>query len=180
MPNNGRISRRVTAWAVAGGLAIAGTLTAAHASAGAPAPSPSPKAPAAAPGPGDHPAGHAARGKGSHGAPGLAKRAVHGEFVVAGKDGYRTVAVQRGQVTSVSPTAITLLSADGFSQTYAVTPATKVHKDGKADIGAVQVGDKAVLAAAVDNGSRTAERIHVPTGGPGEHHGAPDAEPADG
>ncbi|MEI8408959.1 MULTISPECIES: hypothetical protein [unclassified Kribbella] len=45
--------------------------------------------------------------------------ALHGEFVTA-KDGggYETIATQKGEVTAVSTTSITVKSADGYSRTY--------------------------------------------------------------
>ncbi len=53
---------------------------------------------------------------------------IHGEFVVPGASGsFRTVAVQRGDVTKVSAESITVGSADGFSRAYTVTAATVVN-----------------------------------------------------
>src|SRR5437763_647483 len=51
-------------------------------------------------------------------------RAVHGEFVVRTQNGYQTVAMQRGQVTDVSGTSITVKSPDNYSQQYTVTSET--------------------------------------------------------
>src|SRR5262249_47023350 len=53
--------------------------------------------------------------------------AVHGQFVVpkAG-GGYQTVDTQRGTVTAVSTTSITVKSSDGFAKTYQVTASTLV------------------------------------------------------
>lgn len=45
--------------------------------------------------------------------------ALHGEFVVpAGRGGFTTLVIQTGAVTAVSPTSVTVRSADGFSQQY--------------------------------------------------------------
>jgi hypothetical protein len=52
-----------------------------------------------------------------------AATALHGEFVVPGAGGYTTVLTQTGTVNAISPTSITVRSADGYSQTY-VVPAT--------------------------------------------------------
>ena len=51
-------------------------------------------------------------------------------------------------MTAVSATSITIKAADGTSETYAVTSATKVHVKGEAKgtkgtIGQVKVGDQA-------------------------------------
>lgn len=72
----------------------------------------------------------------------------HGEITRHTKDGDRTVDVQRGTVDAVSPTSITVTSRDGFRQTYAFTPTTKVRKDKRAgSVAQVAVGDRVGLAA---------------------------------
>jgi hypothetical protein len=49
---------------------------------------------------------------------------LHGEYVVSdGAGRYTTVVTQTGAVTAISPTSITVRSADGFTQTY-VIPST--------------------------------------------------------
>ncbi|MBV9089503.1 MAG: hypothetical protein JO044_06290 [Mycobacteriaceae bacterium] len=51
--------------------------------------------------------------------------ALHGQFVVTdGHGGYATELTQTGVVTAVSDGSLTAKSADGFTQTYAVTPGT--------------------------------------------------------
>ena len=53
--------------------------------------------------------------------------ALHGTFVVPdGDGGYRTVVTQRGEVTAVSDTSLTVRSEDGFVATYRLTDATSV------------------------------------------------------
>ncbi|MEP6696353.1 MAG: hypothetical protein ABJA34_05670 [Pseudonocardiales bacterium] len=96
----------------------------------------------------------------------LARRTVHGEFVVKGKDGkYVTAETQRGAVTAVSRTSITVRSADGFTATYAVTSDTKVGKDkAKADIAAVKVGDLVLVVAVKADGGKTARGLLVAPG----------------
>jgi hypothetical protein len=54
---------------------------------------------------------------------------LHGEFVVPdGSGGYSTVLTQTGTITAISPTSITVRSADGYSQTY-VIPNTAGNAD---------------------------------------------------
>ncbi len=103
---------------------------------------------------GDHKGGRLAR---------LDKRMVHGEFVARGKDGaYVTLDTQRGEVTKVSNTSITLKSADGFTATYAVTGDTKIRRDGKpAKVGDLKVGDPAMVIATKSGGDKTAKGIVV-------------------
>ena len=71
-----------------------------------------------------HQAGPQVGMHGAMGAPGQGESAppsLHGEFVVTdGNGGYRTELTQTGTVTAVSPTSITVRSADGYTQTYAV------------------------------------------------------------
>ena len=55
----------------------------------------------------------------------VASRAVHGNYVLVTKAGTTTVAVDRGRVTAVSATSITLQRPDGQSVTLVVNAATK-------------------------------------------------------
>jgi hypothetical protein len=85
--------------------------------------------------------------------------AVHGQMVVAKPGGgYQTVDVQRGKVTAVNSSSITVHSADGFSATYAVAGATLVGAQ-RAGIGSVKVGDQVSLQATVSGSKATATSI---------------------
>ena len=83
------------------------------------------------------------------GFPGGMFGAVHGQMVLAKPGGgYQTVDIQRGKVTAVSTSSITVRSSDGFTASYAVAASTAVdaQRDG---IGSVKVGNQvAVLATA--------------------------------
>jgi len=84
---------------------------------------------------------------------------VHGEFVANKGDGtFQTVDVQRGEVTDVSASSITVKSADGFIKSYAVTATTIVNaaRDG---IGSVKVADVVNVTATVDGTTATAEDV---------------------
>ncbi len=79
----------------------------------------------------------------------LARRAEHGEVVLHGKGGDRTVDVQRGVVTAASPTSVTVRSTDGYTATYGFTPTSKVRKQKAASQpSAVAVNDRVGLVAA--------------------------------
>ncbi len=80
--------------------------------------------------------------------------ALHGEVIVPNSDGtFTTVLVQRGEVTAVSATSITVKSADGFTQEYAVTADSKIRvAGGGGAIGDVKAGD-AVGVRATKSGS---------------------------
>jgi hypothetical protein len=107
---------------------------------------------------------------GRHGLGKLAGRgALHGEFVVPdGNGGFRTMVVQRGEVTAVSKTEITVVSEDKFSATYTVTADTLVNaardgittieKGAKVSVAATKVGDKATAVHIGDQSARKAMR----------------------
>ena len=80
--------------------------------------------------------------------------ALHGEVIVPNSDGtFTTVLVQRGEVTAVSATSVTVKSADGFTQAYAVAADSQIRVDGRVGaIGDVQAGD-AVGVRATKSGS---------------------------
>jgi hypothetical protein len=85
---------------------------------------------------------------------------LHGQFTVpkASGTGYQTEDVQRGTVTAVSSSSITVKSADGYSATYAVASSTEVNAQA-AGIGAVKVGDTVSVIATVSQGKATAASI---------------------
>lgn len=84
-----------------------------------------------APGPGmGHRMGHGLRG------------ALHGELTVPQADGTgtRVVLVQRGAVTAVSGSRLSVKSSDGFTATYPVSASTKVRCGTGTTISAIKVG----------------------------------------
>ena len=112
--------------------------------------------------------------------------AVHGQFVVPRSGGgYQTIDTQRGSVTAVSATSITVKSADGFSKTYQVVSSTNV--DGKRNgISPVKTGHQVTVTATVSGSTATAVSILdfnlLPDmhGGGGWNHPAPSAPPTTG
>lgn len=131
--------------------------------------------PAAPPLPGKH--GTTEHGPGSHDpgkhGPGLRawhglRAALHGEAVVPHRDSdgkvvdgqYDTVVYQRGSVTAVSSSSISVKSPDGYTATYAVTSNTHVHKDGKiVAVTDLTVGDTVRVAGTRSGTTTTAKRI---------------------
>lgn len=90
----------------------------------------------------------------------LLDRAEHGQVTVRTKTGTEVIDLQRGLVTAVSPTSITVQSQDGFSATYVVDSSTKVRKTGQSSaIGNVASGDHVVIAAVHSGNTDTAKRI---------------------
>jgi hypothetical protein len=84
---------------------------------------------------------------------------LHGQFTApkAG-GGYQTVDVQRGTVTAVSSSSITVKSADGYLATYAVASSTEVDAQARG-IGTVKSGDTVSVTATVSAGTATAASI---------------------
>ena len=84
---------------------------------------------------------------------------VHGQVTVPKSGGgYQTVDVQRGTVTAVSSSSITVKSADGYSATYAVSSSTEVNAQA-AGIGTVKDGDTVAVMATVSGKTATAASI---------------------
>jgi hypothetical protein len=85
---------------------------------------------------------------------------IHGEFTQKNPagDGYRTIATQVGEVTSVSQSEIEVKSEDGYSRIYKVDEDTLVNagRDGIAD---VKKGDQVHVTAIVTDGTASAKRI---------------------
>ena len=88
------------------------------------------------------------------------KAVEHGELTVHTKTGDKVVDVQRGVVTAVNATSVTVKSTDGFSATYALDSTTKVHKDKKAaTVGDVAVNDRVRLQATKTDTTDTVTRL---------------------
>jgi hypothetical protein len=110
------------------------------------------------------PGGPGGFGKMGHRGPGGPERmggmkgAIHGQFTVPNGSGYRTVASQRGTVTAVSQSSITVKSADGFEKKYSVTPNTLVNA-GRDGIGSVKNGDTVNVEAVEGSGDPEAMNI---------------------
>jgi hypothetical protein len=92
----------------------------------------------------------------------LINRGVHGEFTVRTKDGYVLADFQRGSVTAVSATSITVHSTDGFSASYAVNGGTSVRIDGgPGSLSSIRPGAKVLVVAEKTGQAVTARRIVV-------------------
>jgi hypothetical protein len=85
--------------------------------------------------------------------------ALHGELVVSdGNGGYKTVVVQNGKATAVSASSITVKSADGFTQTYAVgsTAGVGAQRDG---LSSITKGADVVVTGEKKGGSVIADHV---------------------
>ena len=84
---------------------------------------------------------------------------IHGSYTLKGPNGtYETIDTQSGTAKDVTSSSITVLSADGFSQIYAVGSSTVVDADYNG-IGSVAVGDNISIVGLASGGTVTAERV---------------------
>ena len=76
------------------------------------------------------------------------------------KHGTVTVLVQRGEITALSATSISLRSKDGFSHSYVVTDRTKVREQGQpASYDELKVGEQVMVVALQTAKGDVARRI---------------------
>jgi hypothetical protein len=75
----------------------------------------------------------------------LAKRAVHAELVVRTKDGFETVDIDRGQLTSKDGNTLHVHRPDGVDVTVHLSETTRFR--GVADAGALQAGKPLVVVS---------------------------------
>jgi hypothetical protein len=120
------------------------------------------------PNPGASDAPSTAPGKGAHRPALRLRRALgrnveHGEVVVQTKQGDKTIDVQRGTVTAIDSTSVTVKSADGFSQTWVFgTPLRVIENRNSIQPSTVKTG-QLIGVAGVKNGSTvTANLIVIP------------------
>ena len=163
-PPRRRYGHPLTLLAVTGVALLAGAGGAAIATSGSSSPatadsassqaSPSPSASVPARPPSAH--GPAAQGPGRGGGffgGGFSGAPVHGTLVVpASGGGYETEDIQRGKVTAISSSSVTVVSPDKYAKTYQVTGSASVNA-GNAGLSTVKVGDQ-VSVTAVVHGSK--------------------------
>ena len=89
---------------------------------------------------------------------GLLKRVVRGDLTVRTKGGALVlVHYERGKVSAVSSTSITITGPDDKGATFAVTAATRVRSAGKLEaIGDLTVGQNAIVLGTGSDGTYTA------------------------
>jgi hypothetical protein len=86
-----------------------------------------------------------------------ARRVVHGQFTVKTKNGFRTVLTQRGEISAVSPTSLTVTSPDHYAHTYALGSSTRVRKDKqKSTISKLAKGDHVRVITSPQHGTSSA------------------------
>ena len=148
LPPPRRLRRGLVVGAVVLGLAGVGS-AAAWAANATNSPSASPTASASA-----QPGKHA----GKPGAGQVGAETLHGQMTVKKPDGtIQTVFVQRGTVTDVSDTKVTVKSDDGFTQSYTLNSSTRFVSQSQPKGAAIKSGDVAkgdtIMVRAVQSGS---------------------------
>jgi hypothetical protein len=92
----------------------------------------------------------------------LRKNTLHGEMTVQGKDGVRTIVVQRGTVTAADAESVSVRSADGFALTWTLGDELRVvQARNKVELSAVKVGAEVGVAGARTGDASTARLIAV-------------------
>lgn len=94
---------------------------------------------------------------------------LHGEYVVAHGGGFATKLTQTGTVTAILPTAITVASADGFTQTYELQAATHTDRT-------IAVSDQVSIQGTRNGHVTTATSVDTQIG-PGGPAGPPGPPP---
>jgi hypothetical protein len=90
-------------------------------------------------------------------------KTLHGEAVVQTDDGTKTVVVQRGTVTAVDATSMTVKSTDGFSLTWTFgNPVHVIQNKAQATTSALAVGTTVGVAGARSGSTTTASLVVVP------------------
>jgi len=91
----------------------------------------------------------------------LRKNTLHGELTVQGRNGVKTVVVQRGTVTAVDATTVSVKSTDGFTQSWTFGDKLRVVQDRKTvETAAIKTGAEIGIAGAKD-GDRSVARLVV-------------------
>jgi hypothetical protein len=88
-------------------------------------------------------------------------RSLHGEVTLAGEE-HRVIAFQRGAVTKVSRTSLTVKSNDGFVETYVLSDGTKVRENrDQAKLSDIDTSDRVLVVATKDDSTLNARRVIV-------------------
>jgi hypothetical protein len=93
----------------------------------------------------------------------LRKNTLHGEVVVQTKDGTKTLLVQRGEVTAINGTTMTVKSTDGYTQTWKFGDQIRVfERRNTVQPKDIAVGTQLGVAGTKDGDTSTAKLIVVP------------------
>jgi hypothetical protein len=91
---------------------------------------------------------------------------LHGSVTFKAKNGTRTLAFERGTVTSVTGSVLTVRAADGTTWAWAIVPATAVRQGGRQVARSTLAdGDQILVAGPIVSGARDARLIRIRSGG---------------
>jgi hypothetical protein len=94
---------------------------------------------------------------------GLGKHVQHGEITVSTKDGDKTIEVQRGVITAISSTSVTVKCTDGFTMTWTIgSPIHVIEHRTTVQPSDLVAGDTVGIAGVKDGSSNTAKLIVIP------------------
>jgi len=93
----------------------------------------------------------------------LLRNVEHGEVVVETKDGDKTIDVQRGTVTAISSTTVTVKSTDGFTETWTFgNPIHVIEHRTTVQPSNVTTGETVGVAGTKSGGNLTASLLVIP------------------
>jgi hypothetical protein len=92
----------------------------------------------------------------------LARNVQHGEVVVKTKNGDKTIDVQRGTVTAINSSTVTVKSSDGFTQTWTFgSPIHVIEHRASVQPGNVAAGATVGIAGTKSGGTLTAALLVI-------------------
>jgi hypothetical protein len=92
----------------------------------------------------------------------LRKNTLHGDITVQGKDGVKTIVVQRGTITAVTSTGVSVKSVDGFALTWTFGDKLRLVQDRKAvPTGALKTGQEVGVAGTREGDATKARLIAI-------------------
>ena len=92
----------------------------------------------------------------------LRKNTLHGEIAVQGKDGVKTIVVQRGTVTAATSSSVTVQSNDGFTATWTFGDQLKIVQNRKpVQLSTLKNGAEIGIAGTKDGSSDSAKLIVI-------------------
>jgi hypothetical protein len=92
----------------------------------------------------------------------IAAAGVHGEVTYKAKNGFRTIVFERGSVTAVSSTTVTVRAADGTTWTWDIVKNTVVRQSGHVVTASkLTTGEQVLVAGQVTGGARDARLVRI-------------------
>lgn len=94
---------------------------------------------------------------------GLGRHVEHGQITIQTKDGDKTIVVQRGVITALTSTGMTVKSADGFTMTWTFDSSMRVIENRSTiQPSDVKAGETVGVAGVLDGSQNDAKLIVIP------------------